>query len=246
MDLKNYDFIETDDGSITVFSKLYNEACHSTAGAASETKVHYIDGCRVVEKSKNSNIKIFEVGFGVGIGFFETYKAALSPFTFVTIEIDEDLVLYTLNNNPLLSNFIKKDYYYHISAACFDLYILIGNGRDSFPKFQKEFSFKYNCIYQDAFSPKRNAILWTTEWFKDLFNSADTDCIMSTYSASSSIRKSMIAGGWTVYDGLKFGRKRSSTRAKIGGVTEQYILEHLERSPVITITDENYLTYNLD
>ncbi len=246
MDLKNYDFIKTDDGSLTVFSKLYNETCHSIAGAASETKVHYIDGCDVVNKSKDSEINIFEAGFGVGVGFYETYKASLSRFTFVSIEIDEDLVLYTLKKDPLFSNYIKSDYFYHVKHKDFELYLLIGNGRETFPKFQKEMKFSYDCIYQDAFSPKRNAILWTSQWFQDLYESAKADCIMSTYSASSSIRKSMIAGGWTVYDGEKFGNKRASTRAKTTGVTERYILDHLEKSPVITITDENYITYTLD
>jgi tRNA U34 5-methylaminomethyl-2-thiouridine-forming methyltransferase MnmC len=250
MELKNYDFIKTDDGSITVFSKLYNETCHSTTGASSETRVHYIEGCKVQDKLKNSPINVFEAGFGVGIGFFETLACskAVGPnhFHFVSIEIDEELVLYVLNKNEILSNYKKMDYYYLVESEDFTLYILIGNGRDTFPRFQNEFSFKYDCIYQDAFSPKRNAILWTSEWFADLFAAAAPDCVMSTYSASSSIRKSMIAGGWTLYNGTRFGNKRASTRATNTGETPIEILDHLEKSPVITITDINYIDYTLD
>lgn len=247
MELKNYDFIKTDDGSLTVFSKLYNEMCHSKAGASAETKVHYIEGCEVVQKLSHGPINIFEVGFGVGVGFFETLKAANRKFfTFVTIEIDEDLILHVLESNKEFSGFIKNNGYYLVENDLFCLYVLIGDGRKSFPTFQKEFNFKYDCIYQDAFSPKRNAILWTKEWFAELYKASAKECIMSTYSASSSIRKSMIAGGWTIYNGVQFGNKRASTRAKISGDTPREILEHLEKSPVITITDENYIEYTMD
>ena len=73
----------------------------------------------------------------------------------------------------------------------FHLIILIGDARVSLPKFKNDHDIKFDCIYQDAFSPKRNAILWTSEWFKLLKSISNQDCIMSTYSASSSIRKSM-------------------------------------------------------
>jgi tRNA U34 5-methylaminomethyl-2-thiouridine-forming methyltransferase MnmC len=250
MELKNYDFIKTDDGSITVFSKKYNEMCHSSTGASAETQVHYIAGCQVKEKLKNSPIKVFEVGFGIGIGFFETLQASKSlkenHFTFVSIEIDEELVLYTLKTNKLFESFVKRDYYYIVETVEFTLYILIGDGRNTFPKFQNEFNFSYDCIYQDAFSPKRNSILWTKEWFAQLYKASAPGCIMSTYSASSSIRKSMIAGGWALYDGVRFGNKRASTRATNSGDTPDDILKHLEKSPVIMITDDNYIKYTME
>ena len=42
-----YDKIETEDGSMTLYSHLYNEACHSTSGAINETHTHYINGCKI-------------------------------------------------------------------------------------------------------------------------------------------------------------------------------------------------------
>jgi hypothetical protein len=53
----------------------------------------------------------------------------------------------------------------------------------------------------------------------------------------------LIKAGWKLYKGDKFGPKRSSTRAKLIGKTENDILLQLERSPAVEITDDNYMKY---
>lgn len=236
--LSNYELIQTEDGSSTLFSKAYGEACHSTSGAAAETRLHYIDGCKILEKD---TLNILEIGFGTGLGFLETLKAVNQKFhfKFTSFEIDEDLVEYFFSKNKL--KFEKIDSCFIAKNDNYELRILVGDARDQI----KNLSLGYNAIYQDAFSPKRNSILWTKEWFEDLAKLATTDCIMSTYSASSSIRKSMIKAGWRIYPGDKFGPKRSSTRARLTGESDAEILAHLERSPVPMITDDNYQDYKL-
>jgi len=244
--LKNYEFITTDDGSITAFSKLYGEACHSTSGAVNETILHYIKGCKIEEKAQKEIITILEVGFGVGIGYQETKKALKEKkYIFISMEIDEDLIIYFLEKNPEILLKEKTDYFYFCEFENHKLYLLYGNARVTLPKFCKEHSPLFDCIYQDAFSPKRNAILWTTEWFELLKENSKEDCIMSTYSSSSSIRKSMISAGWKILKGAQFGPKRSSTRAVLTGESDSDILTHLNRSPVGPITDNNYQDYTL-
>ena len=252
---KNYQTVITDDGSTTLYSKLYGESCHSNSGAEEETRVHYIQGCNVIEQAKFLNsqskkIRILEVGFGTGIGFNETLKALkyLSlPFKFTSFEIDYELIqIYSKENQIIfkcleLTNGVKL---YSHREKNYELQIFLGNARNSIKELQNR-STTYNAIFQDAFSPKRNAILWTTEWFRDLKHIADLTCIMSTYSASSSIRKSMIAAGWSLKNGKNFGAKKSSTRATLTEPTEEAITEKLNRSPAIELKDENYLTYTI-
>lgn len=248
--LSNYDEVLTDDGSITVFSKIFGETCHSKSGARLETRLHYIKGCRVTEQLKhNDPLIVFEAGFGVGIGFEETLKSMNGrSLVFISTEIDEELVCHIVSNNNIYNGITKRSIpftHFYLKNKNLELYILIGDARVTTPKLKELGSFSFNCIYQDAFSPKRNAVLWTKEWFEDLKSYAHENCIMSTYSASSSIRKSMIGAGWTIYDGKDFGVKRSSTRAKLTGSTDKEILDRLERSPVAMITDKNYKDYTL-
>lgn len=248
--LSNYTKVLTEDGSTTLYSKVYSEACHSTSGAINETLLHYIDGCKVKDKSKLKEITIFETGFGVGIGFDQTLKTISDNFfTYISTEIDDELIEYVINNNDIFLNIIKYHEpftYYELKNKKFRLIILQGNARDTLLNLSKIGNFSFDCIYQDAFSPKKNAILWTKQWFELLAKHSSTDCIMSTYSSSSSIRKSMIAAGWKLYEGEVFGTKRSSTRARLTGYTDINILKRLERSGAIMITDENYQDYTLD
>ncbi len=234
--LENYKLIKTDDGSMTLYSKKYGEACHSTSGAREETRVHYIQGCEIEKLAQhNDEISILEVGFGTGIGFDETIKICKKyncKLNFYSFEIDQALVDYFYQNNKWDNEKYK-------------LNVLIGNARHTI-KTLIENNLKFDGIYQDAFSPKRNSILWTTEWFTELKSLAHDHCILSTYSASSSIRKSMLAAGWAVFNGVKFGPKRSSTRCKLVGETEPEILSKLERSPAKEITDLNYFEYKMD
>jgi tRNA U34 5-methylaminomethyl-2-thiouridine-forming methyltransferase MnmC len=66
-------FVETEDGSWTLFSEAFQEACHSTTGARAETLLHYIQGCRILEKAKiHSPLVVLEIGFGLGIGLLTT------------------------------------------------------------------------------------------------------------------------------------------------------------------------------
>lgn len=245
--LGQYQKVLTDDGSTTYFSEYFQEACHSTSGAMAETDLHYIKGCQIESKlDTDETISVLEVGFGTGIGYLQTKKLADSKqklIYFYSFELDQHLVelfanQYKLNFTQEKNVFILKDSWIH-------LHIYVGNARETIKKLQAG-PQKFQAIYQDAFSPKKNSELWTTEWFKDLKTIAHETCIMSTYSSSSSIRKSMLAAGWKLYKGDKFGPKRSSTRARLTGKTDQDILAQLGRSPAPEITDQNFKSYTLD
>jgi tRNA U34 5-methylaminomethyl-2-thiouridine-forming methyltransferase MnmC len=249
--LKNYDIVPTDDGSFTVFSHHYGEACHSTSGAVEETIKHYIQGCDIAGKIPNHNpLRVLEVGFGIGIGLQQTLQVMKKhPLHFLSMEIDEELILYLSQKLPELKGITKivneEDYkLYELKRDNLHLQILVGDARVTLPRYLKD-AHLFHAIYQDAFSPKRNAILWTKEWFELLKSASHRDVIMSTYSSSSSIRKAMIAAGWRVRKGDKFGPKRSSTRAYLQGESDQDIQEHLERSPAPMLTDKNATEYTI-
>lgn len=243
--LRNHSLIETGDGSLSAFSKTYGENFHNTTGAASETIIHYVEGCKVEARARAAKtFAILEVGLGLGVGVVETWKAlksADSKILFTSLEIDEELPLYLKESHPFFRDLERAPLGFGMTKGNFQLEILLGDARKTLPGADR----KYQAIYQDAFSPKRNATLWTKEWFELLREKASNDCLMSTYSSSSSIRKAMLAAGWKITKGVKFGPKRSSTRASLQGESDQDILEHLDRSPAILLTDANAADYHL-
>jgi tRNA U34 5-methylaminomethyl-2-thiouridine-forming methyltransferase MnmC len=235
----HHSFIETEDGSLTLFSEKFQEACHSTSGAKAETILHYINGCKIIERIEDlGKINILEVGFGLGVGFLTTLeKLPVKTFMhFVSLELDRDLLEWFRAEHPEF-NLKWQNNCLCGSGDNYQLEIIAGDARVALPLFMKDKTMQFHAIYQDAFSPKKNPALWTKEWFSLLKSISHEEVILSTYSASTSIRKSLHETGWKIQSGEKFGPKRTSTRASLQGTTSAEILLQLERSPVAALSD---------
>jgi tRNA U34 5-methylaminomethyl-2-thiouridine-forming methyltransferase MnmC len=233
--------LQTGDGTFTLFSEAFQEACHSLSGAKTETTLHYIDGCKVLEKAKlHADFCILEVGFGLGVGFLTTLELLpkKSRFHFISLELDQELLNWFKESHPEF-NLTWNGNVLESQHEDFKLTIIQGNARQTLPEYLEKNPVKWHAIYQDAFSPKRNSILWTKEWFELLKKHSHPEVVLSTYSASSCIRKGLHETGWGVFKGAMFGAKKTSTRAVLNLPTDPEILFQLERSPVAAMTDLN-------
>lgn len=246
--LGKYKIINTEDGEQTLWSEYYDENCHSTSGAKEETIYNYVLGCKTDRSISSNMFKIFEVGFGLGLGIKYTFEwlesnKILKPFHFISCEIDPALIEWAIKNTkvatsfyPNLTNLKKQGDVYSCSLNGSRIDIICGDIREKF-KIHKNMLLQANAIYQDAFSPKRNPALWTLEWFKDLKSISSEDVILSTYSAAQSVRKTMHNAGWVVENHPGFGRKKSSTRAKLLGKTTPEILDRLRSDKIFILKD---------
>lgn len=236
-------WIVTEDGSLTFFSDQFGENCHSLSGAREETLLHYLHGCDISSKIDTSRpLVILEVGLGTGLGYLltrELFMTKGSKGIFLSLEINEDYVRGFAEREGLVPEIKNADNYktflFHMIGL--DLTVLVGNARTTLPAFLKDSPIRFDAIYQDAFSPKRNPVLWTTEWFTLLKEYSRPDVILSTYSASNSIRKSLSEAGWMIRKGEAFGPKRASTRAFLEGGSDEEILAQMSRSPAEAIRD---------
>ncbi len=77
------------------------------------------------------------------------------------------------------------------------------------------------------------------EWFELLKKISMPDVILSTYSASKSIRMSLLEAGFQLHDQKGFKQKRLMTLATLNGETSNEILSSLERSPIKPIYDKD-------
>ena len=235
--------VETEDGSVSFYSEKFQENGHSTSGAREETLLHYIQGCEILEKSlHHSPLHILEVGFGLGVGFLTTLEVMPQDrkWLFVSLESEIELLDWFIEQHPEFS-FYWQENLLCVDSTSFQLRIIYGDARAEYPKFIQQYPIKFHAIYQDAFSPKKSPSLWATEWFSLLKTSAHPEVTLSTYSSSSSIRKSLHQAGWTLFEGGRFGKKRSSTRARLVGTTSSEILQQLQRSPAKAIEDHDLI-----
>lgn len=249
--LGQYEIQTTEDNSVTFWSEAFGEHAHSLSGARKETEYIYIQGTDLISRLKDPyDFNLLEVGFGTGLGFCSTYEALLNSnfkghIHYFAVEMDEGLIEWAKNevHNPLLQN-LCADYLsdvriYRANSEHVSLTVIIGDARLTLPQLTKKIP-PFHIIYQDAFSPKRNPLLWTVEWFALLKDLSHSSVVMATYSASSSIRKAMVESGWNVKNRIGYGVKRSSTIADFSLERDENLLLHLQKSPVPPFRDKDF------
>lgn len=248
--LGQYKIVITEDNTQTLFSEYFNEACHNLSGAMNETIYNYIEGCHIFDQLNNdSNIHVLDVGFGLGIGLKAFYEALIKStneksrlMSYTSIELDEELFLWSMRTNFIEINFQKFNtndlLYYMFKVGDISCTVFIGDGRKTLLQaLHLNLLPRFTAIFQDAFSPKRNPVLWTVEWFSDLKSMSDEEVYLSTYSSSVSIRKSLLKSGWVIENAPGFGTKKTMTKARLKGVMSTLLEAELSRSPILELRD---------
>ena len=231
-DFCDYKVISTDDNSETLYSEGFDENCHSLAGARSETLHNYIFGCQInrfcQKMQTHQDLSILEVGFGLGVGLLTTLdylkeQEFSKKLHFLSVEIDAGLVEYTIGQNlkqyPFLENLtlIKRhdiDLYFYEDES-FLIEILIGDATSTLPLYYAHNTLKkFSAIFQDAFSPRKNPILWTKEWFETLFKLSDSSTILATYSSAGLVKKNLSEAGFEINTIKGYHLKKTITIAR--------------------------------
>lgn len=88
---------------------------------------------------------------------------------------------------------ISQDLYYEDDQ--FKIEILLGDARKSIPKIKE----KVDIIYQDAFSPAHNPLLWTKEHFSSLRAISNDDALLTTYSTAAAIRLGLYENDFLIF-----------------------------------------------
>jgi chorismate dehydratase len=246
----------TEDQTETLWSEYFDEACHNLSGAYDETVYNYIEGCSLPELLlTKKNVSVLDVGFGVGVGLkalIDLVKNSNSEelsLSYYSIELDEELTKWSLQSTlPFLKLnrteshsdlLLSYEGQWSESNKLINIKIFIGDGRKTLPKaFQLKALEPVDAIFQDAFSPRKNPSLWSVEWFTFLKQISNLTVQLSTYSSSVSIRKSLLAAGWQIFDTKGFAFKKSMTKARLSGETSPELLLRMSRSPSLEIRDK--------
>lgn len=233
-ELGQYKLVETSAGDFTLWSEHFREHCHSMAGAIGETNYNFIEGCKLGDKLKKLDetipLRILEVGFGTGCGWMETKK-------FLRATAKHNVHFLSLEIEPALISWAQKQYASEVddSYPCFKDLKLIKNEKDydlweaekersrltilrgdastslqSFLSQNVQLEHSFDAIFQDAFSPGKNPVLWEEKFFSTIRKLVKADGVLSTYSVSASVKKNLEASGWKCQERSGFAHKRAS------------------------------------
>lgn len=195
------------DGSYTAYSKEYNEHYHSTKeGALFESLKKHVEPAFSLKKDYDE-INILDICFGLGFNTLATLyhlrKNGLDiRLKIFSPELDASLVHslsdfdYPKEFEPFLHIIAKliKDGIYKDDTAHIELYL--GDAREYLKKFPQN---KFDIVYQDAFSPSANPLLWTKEYFADIKNIIKEDAVLTTYSTAFAVRLALYENGFNLY-----------------------------------------------
>lgn len=201
--LKDKKIFSTLDGSISCYNISYGEAYHAkSVGAFSESLYKYVKASNIVERLSKGDVKLLDVGFGLGYNIAVTINETLnSPYKLdiITIEKDPDLfeivkklyILWPIEGFKILRKLIDNGIYKN-----YTLKVII----DDATKYIKTLKEKFDIIYYDPFSKNKNSEMWSNDIIEDLYNVLSENGVIVTYACSKSIRRDFIEVGFKSID----------------------------------------------
>ena len=195
----------SEDGSYTAYSKEYDEHYHSTKdGALKESlQKHVIPAFELIEKDE---VNILDICYGLGFNTLATilYYRQNRPETKLNIyspELDTSLIK-SLEYFTYPEEFLELQEII-IALSCEGVYkdeqlfieLFLGDAREYIQRFENFF----DIVYQDAFSPSTNPILWTKEYFADLAKTMKKEGVLTTYSIAFKTRLALYENGFYIY-----------------------------------------------
>ncbi len=229
--------VKSDDGSYTAYSKEYDEHYHSTKdGALKESLLKHVIPAYNLTKELDE-VNILDICFGLGFNTLATlyyYKKnnIEKKINIYSPELDSKLV-WSLKNftYPKEFEFIQhiidiliESGIYRDEKIYIELYV--GDARE----YIKKQDVKFDIVYQDAFSPNTNPILWTKEYFENIKNIISKNGILTTYSTALKTRLALYENGFNIYlnKGDDFRNATLASLSKLDGY-EKVDMEHKKK-----------------
>jgi tRNA U34 5-methylaminomethyl-2-thiouridine-forming methyltransferase MnmC len=233
---KKKNILLTEDGSSTLFSEEFGESYHSSYdGALHETLQKHVIPAFALHGAKKE-VKILDICFGLGYNVLSTiyHLKEINSSTKVHIispEFDELLIrsiasfAYPQEFDMFRDIIIELSQNLYYEDEQFKIEILLGDARETIPKLKEQF----DIIYQDAFSPAQNPLLWTREYFADIRTVSTDDAILTSYSTAIATRMGLYENGFKIF--VHYGEKvRYSTLASPSMIEAEYIDMELKKS----------------
>lgn len=196
----------SEDGSYTAYSKEYDEHYHSTRdGALHESLTKHVQPAFKMKGHKDE-INILDICFGLGFNTLATlyyYKknSLTSKLNIYSPELDSALVKSLVNfTYPKEFDEFKDIIIQLAESGKYDdgtlkIELFLGDARE----YIKRFKNRFDIVYQDAFSPSVNPVLWTKEYFTDIKDSMKKDGVLTTYSTALATRLALYENAFNVY-----------------------------------------------
>lgn len=199
----------TEDGSTTIELIGMNENFHSIHGAIQESEHIFIQNGLLQKAKEQSDISIFEMGFGTGLNALLTKLTSsknnlkIDYFSIEAYPVEMELVEQLNYSERLKLKGKEANYLTALHTTEWDKKTKL------FPDFQFEKrnlkledielpDNTFDVVYFDAFNPDLQPELWTEEVFRKIYLAMKPKGILMTYSAKGKVKRALKAAGFNL------------------------------------------------
>lgn len=233
-------FLKTKDGSFSLYSETYKDFYHSTKdGAILETLYKHIiptfvliesntdstaesSANSAIDSTRQNPIKVLDICFGLGynalftLAFAKRLNIALSVYSMELHLLDSlrefaypKILFHYLPVREILDSLFLRGAW---ECENLKIHLYKGDAKDYIHDLahSKPQNSTFDIIYQDAFSPSKNAELWSESHFANLYTLLKNNGAISTYSSSQKVREICQNIGFEVYN-MRCGNLKNGT-----------------------------------
>ena len=197
-------FIETEDGSTSLYVPALNEHYHSVHGAVQESRHIFIQAG--IEFYGQENISVVEAGFGTGLNAYlslihaETRYCSIRYTTLEKYPLSEDEM--KALNYPSLLPFDRPELFNRLHTSPWEEEIAL-TPRFTFLKRRTDIrewqsDTQADIVFFDAFNPEVQPHLWTTEVFRRFHESLKPGGILVTYCVKGIVKQALRDAGFSL------------------------------------------------
>jgi tRNA U34 5-methylaminomethyl-2-thiouridine-forming methyltransferase MnmC len=206
--MNNLSFVETADGSNTIFNASVGENYHSHHGAFQESQHVFLrSGLEYFLSQHNTTaVKILEVGFGTGLNFlltadFCTLNNIQLHYTGIeAFPLTQDIIFNT-GYNKYVSSELWQSYQEHYFNA-FDKSVSLTSwvNLSIAPRKLLEFttSDTFDILYFDAFAVRYQPEMWNDESLEYICRFLKTGGVFVTYAITGNLKRSLKKLGFAI------------------------------------------------
>lgn len=197
-------FIETEDGSITLFVPQLNEHYHSVHGAIQESRHIFIQAG--IEYYGQNKLTILEAGFGTGLNAYlsliyaEEHQCRIEYTTIEKYPLSPDES--KLLNYAELIPFSQPELFERLHTSSWNTpiqltpnFILCKIGNDI--REAGDLS-AFDIVFYDAFNPEVQPHLWTEDIFRHFFEALKPGGILVTYCVKGIVKQALRNAGFII------------------------------------------------
>ncbi|WP_456472896.1 MnmC family methyltransferase [Methanocaldococcus sp.] len=210
---ENNVLVETEDGTYTLKSENEEEMMHSKVGALKESIYKFVKPSNI---ENLENPRVLDLCSGLcynAISALHYNKNSKIDM----VEICEEVLFLTLfldipfKEHEIIKDKVREYFLNKIGIKYKSEYDNINIYVEDARKFIVNCNKKYDVVFHDAFSPKRDPTLYTYDFLREIYKRLNDNGVIISYSSSIPFRSALVSCGYIISERESIGRKRGIT-----------------------------------